>query len=150
MYRIGGRLVGLIVVAGDMSKGALPTLVALLLWGRPEALAAWFGVVAGHVWPIHRPTGGGKGVASAGGGAIVLDPLAGVICAGIFVATVSLSRMAAVGSLTIAVAYPVAAALLGWPLGELLAALAVMCVMTLRHHTNIVRLWRGKESKLWA
>ena len=150
IYRLGGRVAGLVVMLGDMAKGAAPTAAALLLWDRPEAIAAWIGAVAGHVWPVTMRFRGGKGMASAGGGGIVLDPLAGLICTVLFFSVVRLSRMAALGSLSVAVSYPLLVAIFGWPLAEVAAAVLVMGVMAMRHHGNIVRLWRGTERKLDA
>ncbi len=150
MYRIGGRLAGLAVVVGDMSKGAGPTLAALLLWGRPAALAAWLGAVAGHVWPVLPRLSGGKGVATISGGAIVLDPLAAALCSAVFAAVVRLSKVAALGSLTIAAVYPTIAAVTGWPISEILVALAVMAVTVVRHRSNIARLLRGTELEVRA
>ena len=148
IYRIGGRLAGVAVALGDMAKGAVPVGAALLLWDRPEALAAWIGAVAGHVWPALRRFRGGKGMATAGGGGIVLDPIIGAICVGVFFAMVRLTRVAALGSLSVGVAYPVLVLVLGWPGPEVIVAAVVMGVMAMRHHGNIVRLWRGTERKL--
>ena len=150
IYRLGGRLAGMAVVLGDMAKGAAPTLAALLVWDRPEALAAWCGVVLGHVFPLPDPRRGGKGMAAGGGGGLVLDPLAGVICAALFVAVVRLRRLASLGSLSVGVSYPLLVAVRGWPWPEAAVALAVMGLMAFRHHRNIVRLWRGTEPELWA
>ena len=148
VYRIGGRLAGVVVALGDMAKGAAPAGAALLLWDRPEAMAAWIGAVAGHVWPILRRFRGGKGMATAGGGGIVLDPIIGLICTVLFFTVVPLTRVAALGSLSVAVAYPLLALVLGWPAPEVVVAVVVMGVMAMRHHGNIVRLWRGTERRL--
>ena len=148
IYRLGGRLAGVAVALGDMAKGALPVGAALLLWDRPEAMAAWIGAVAGHVWPVLRKFRGGKGMATAGGGGIVLDPLIGVICTVLFFAMVRLTRVAALGSLSVGVTYPVLALVLGWPAAEVIVAAVVMGVMAMRHHGNIVRLVRGTERRL--
>ena len=150
IYRLGGRLAGLAVALGDMAKGAAPTLAALALWDRPEALAAWCGVVTGHIWPVLPGLRGGKGVATGGGGGLVLDPLVGLACAAVFVAVVSLRRMASLGSLSVAVSYPVLALINGWPWPEVVVSIVVMGIMAWRHHSNIVRLWRGTEPKLWS
>ena len=150
IYRIGGRLAGIVVAFGDMAKGAAPTAAALLLWDRPEAMAAWIGAVAGHVWPVLRRFRGGKGMATAGGGGLVLDPVVGLICTGVFFGVARLSRVAALGSLSVAVSYPALAAAFGWPWREVAVAIVVMGVMAMRHHGNIVRLWRGTERRLTA
>ncbi len=148
IYRLGGRLAGVAVALGDMAKGALPVGVALLLWDRPEAMAAWIGAVAGHVWPAVRRFRGGKGMATAGGGGIVLDPLIGVICTVLFFVMVRITRVAALGSLSVGVTYPVLALVFGWPATEVIVAAVVMGVMAMRHHGNIVRLVRGTERRL--
>lgn len=148
IYRLGGRLAGVAVAVGDMAKGAAPVGAALLLWDRPEALAAWIGAVAGHVWPVLRKFRGGKGMATVGGGGIVLDPLMGLICTILFFSMVRITRVAALGSLSVAVTYPVLALVFGWPAPEVIVAAIVMGVMAMRHHGNIVRLVRGTERKL--
>ena len=148
IYRLGGRLAGVVVALGDMAKGAAPVGAALLLWDRPEAMAAWIGAVAGHVWPAYRRFRGGKGMATAGGGGIVLDPIIGLICVVLFFGMVRLTRVAALGSLSVGVSYPVLALVLGWPGPEVVVAVVVMGVMAMRHHGNIVRLLRGTERKL--
>ena len=150
IYRLGGRLAGVAVALGDMAKGAAPVGAALLLWDRPEAMAAWIGAVAGHVWPALRRFRGGKGMATAGGGGIVLDPVIGLICVVVFFGMVRLTRVAALGSLSVGVAYPVLALVLGWPGPEVIVAAVVMGVMAMRHHGNIVRLVRGTERRLKA
>ncbi len=148
IYRLGGRLAGVAVALGDMAKGALPVGATLLLWDRPEAMAAWIGAVAGHVWPAIRRFRGGKGMATAGGGGIVLDPILGLICVVVFFGMVRLTRVAALGSLSVGVAYPVLALVSGWPAAEVIVAAVVMGVMAMRHHGNIVRLLRGTERRL--
>ena len=148
IYRLGGRFAGVVVAVGDMAKCALPVGVGLLLWDRPEAMAAWIGAVAGHVWPVLRRFRGGKGMATAGGGGLVLDPVIGLICVVLFFGMVRLTRVAALGSLSVGVAYPVLALVLGWPAAEVIVAAVVMGVMAMRHHGNIVRLWHGTERRL--
>ena len=74
VYRLVGRKAGVIVGVIDMLKGAIPAGFALLVAGRPEAHAVWVAAVAGHVWPATRGFRGGKGVATAGGAGLVINP----------------------------------------------------------------------------
>ena len=78
----------------------------------------------------------------------MLDPLVGLVCAAVFVLVVRLRRLASLGSLSVAVSYPLLVAVRGWPWHEVVVAVAVMGLMALRHHGNIVRLWRGTEPRL--
>ena len=104
MYRIGGLKAASVVGIVDTAKGALPALAALALWGRNEALAAWLGATAGHVWPVLGllpgldKLRGGKGVATAGGGALVLQPLLASISLMVFVSVLLWRRVAALAS----------------------------------------------------
>jgi acyl phosphate:glycerol-3-phosphate acyltransferase len=142
VYRLGGRRAGVIVGVVDMAKGAVPVGVALLIADRPEAHAVWVAAVVGHVWPATRGLRGGKGVATAGGGGLVINPLVGLACAGVFLVTVKAARIAALGSLGIAFAYPLIAALTGAPGWEVAVSAGVAAILVIRHQSNIrTLLW---------
>ena len=147
VYRLGGRKAGAMVFAIDALKGALPALLALVVAGRPEAHAVWLAAVAGHVWPLTRGFRGGKGVATAGGAGLVISPLIGLACAALFLVTVRIARVAALGSLSIAISYPIIGAffLPGW---EVAASSAVAAILVIRHQSNIRRLIRGEENSI--
>ena len=146
VWRVAGRRAGALVAVIDVAKGALPTLFALGVADRPTGYAVWVAAVVGHVWPITRRLRGGKGVATAGGGGLVLNPLVGVACIVMFVAVVRLVRIAALGSLGIAVGYPTLLALSGQPGWEVATASGVAVILFVRHQSNIRRLIRGEES----
>lgn len=148
VYRLGGRKAGVIVLLVDGLKGAVPAAIALLVAGRPEAHAVWIAAVAGHVWPITRRFRGGKGVATAGGAGLVISPLVGLACAGVFLVTVRIGRVAALGSLGIALTYPVIAAAVGFPGWEVAMASVVAGILVVRHRSNIRRLLRGEEHRV--
>lgn len=148
VYRLGGRKAGVMVFAIDALKGAIPAGVALLVAGRPEAHAVWLAAVAGHVWPVTRGFRGGKGVATAGGAGLVISPVIGLACAAVFVLTVKVARVAALGSLGIAISYPVIAAIARFPAWEIAASSAVALVLVVRHQSNIRRLIRGEENSI--
>lgn len=151
MYRIGGLKAGSAVAIVDTAKGALPTLVALVLWGRNEALAAWLGATVGHVWPVLGllpglgKLRGGKGVATAGGGALVLEALLASISLAVFVAVLFWRRVAALASLGALAAYLVLIIVLGSPLWDAAVAAAVAVIVVWRHRPNIARMRRGAE-----
>ncbi len=155
VYRIAGRWPGLIVLLADMAKGAIPTFLALHIFDRPEALAAWLGAVVGHIWPLGPRLfrRGGKGAATCGGGAMVLDPFTGLICLAAFGIVVRVTKKAAIGTLMIAVLYPTLVAALiplwpDWTWQGVVVAMLVMALVVLRHHSNISRLWKGTELKV--
>jgi len=147
VYRLGGRRAGIIVGVIDMLKGAVPVGVALIIAGRPEAHAIWVAAVAGHVWPVTRRLRGGKGVATAGGGGIVIGPLIGISCGLLFLAVVKFGRVAAIGSLSIAIAFPVVSAIAGRPAWEVVVSAAVAGILVVRHQSNIRRMLVGHEAE---
>ena len=147
IYRIGGRRAGIIVGLIDMLKGAVPVAIALLVAGRPEAHAVWIAAVAGHVWPVTRRLRGGKGVATAGGGGIVVGPLIGISCALLFLAVVKFGRVAALGSLSIAIAFPVVSAIAGRPAWEVAVSASVAGILVVRHQSNIRRMIVGDDTQ---
>ena len=145
VYRTAGRWAGLAVFLADAGKGAGAATLGLLVGGRPLGLACWAAATLGHVLPVTRRFRGGKGVATAGGGSLVLFP---VVAAGTFVLFGLMARItgkASLGSITIAVALPVAVAGTGRGLGEVLVAVGICALVLVRHVANIRRLVAGEE-----
>ena len=158
VYRTLGRGIGLATLALDMAKGALPvwlisrSAVGAAFPGGPEwcAIAVGAAAVIGHVWTFLARFRGGKGVATAAGVVLALDPPAMGVCLVVFVVAVALSRYISVGSILAAAAFPVVVALQS-PRGirQPLFALGVVLASVLiwRHRENLARLRRGEERK---
>ena len=148
VYRTSGRRAGATVLVGDLLKGAIPAVVGWLVGGRPLGAAAWVAAVLGHVYPATRRFRGGKGVATAGGGVIVLFPVAAVLALPVFVAVIKRWRQASLGSLSMAVLVPLLVAVLGRPGWEVAVAAGVAGVLILRHAGNMRRLLQGAEHRV--
>ncbi|HSL56226.1 MAG TPA: glycerol-3-phosphate 1-O-acyltransferase PlsY [Acidimicrobiales bacterium] len=145
VYRVAGRRAGVVVLVGDVVKGALPAAVGLAVGGRAWGVAAGAAAVLGHIAPVTRRLRGGKGVATAGGMSLVLWPVPALALVGVFAVVSQVSRAASLGSLAMAVGLPVGVALVGRPGWEVAAAAAMAVVVVARHHANIRRLLRGDE-----
>lgn len=143
--RVAGWKAGLVVFLGDLCKGMAPTALGWAVAGRGAGLACWVAAVLGHVFPVTRRFRGGKGVATAGGGALVLFPVVAVVLVAAFAVVVKAARMASLGSLVIAVGLPVGVALAGRPGREVAVAAVVSAVVVVRHAGNIGRLLRREE-----
>ena len=158
MYRVAGRGPGALVLLGDLVKGLAPTLVALLVAGRPVAMGCALAAVIGHIAPVTRwlrggkKSKGGKGVATYGGGSLVMWPFAALGAVIVFVGVTKLSGRPSVGSIVAVPLIPVGVGIeaalghTGWWESVLLAALAMVIVFL--HRGNIVRLVRGEEARL--
>lgn len=144
--RVGGVRAGAAVLLGDAGKGALAAGLGYVVDGRTLAWLAGAAAVAGHLWPVTRGLRGGKGVATAGGVAIVCAPLAAVPLGVLFAVLVKLTGKAAIGSIALAVLLPVAVAALGQSGLEVGVAAAVSLVVVVRHRGNIARLIDGSEA----
>ncbi len=147
-----GRRAGTLVFVLDALKGALAAAwPALPLLHAPEArLLGLIGVIAavlGHSFSIFTKFKGGKGVATAAGGLVVLMPVSCLIGGAVWILTFALTRYVSLGSVLAAVAVPTASWLRGNPLPFNLVATAIGLFVIVRHRENIKRLLAGTETK---
>lgn len=145
VYRLAGWRAGVLVLLVDVGKGAAATLLGLAVDGRSLALAAGVASVLGHVAPATRGLKGGKGVATAGGVALVLWPVVALALVVVFAVVVGTSRIASVGSLVMAAGLPIGVVIGEFGFGEVAGATAIALLVVVRHHENITRLIRGEE-----
>jgi glycerol-3-phosphate acyltransferase PlsY len=151
-----GRKWALVVVAGDLLKGALPVLLARWVTGgdattevlcaAAAVLGAWRSVFLGFA-------AGGRGVGTGVGTMLVIQPLAVVLAAPVFFGVILLTRYVSLGSLLGSAAMFPAMLLLwavaqGWVPPQYLAWAAVGPVLIwIAHADNIDRLLHGRERK---
>ena len=147
-YRTMGRSAGVLVLVGDVVKGAAAAGVGLATGSRGVAVACGLAAVVGHVLPVTRRLRGGKGVATAAGMTMVLLPLPALFLATGWAVLAKATRTASVASIAVVVALPIAAALAARPLGEVAAFAACSVLVVARHRDNIDRLMHGEERPL--
>ncbi len=143
--RVMGTKWGVVVFVLDGLKGAIPAAAGLLLDERAAAYGMLVAAVLGHMFPITRRFRGGKGVATMGGGALVLHPIVSVALLALWVIVRKLSGKASVASLAIMVGLPVGVAVKGSPGWEVAALVACNALVLVRHVDNIKRLLAGRE-----
>jgi glycerol-3-phosphate acyltransferase PlsY len=143
----------IVAAALDMSKGFVPTFVALrLLPGRPFAVVL-VGIAAmiGHTLPIFLNFKGGKAVATSCGVLLAIFPLLVPFGIAAWAIAFLITRISSVGSLTAAAAVLVTATvfyLIGqMPLAYALFVWAMGAFVIYMHRTNIQRLLAGTESR---
>jgi glycerol-3-phosphate acyltransferase PlsY len=150
VLRAHGKKLGLAVAALDIAKGALAVFLVRQVTADPRyAAAAAFAAILGHVFPIFYGFRGGKGVATAVGAFGVLAPLPTLVCVGVFVAVVAVSRYVSLGSVVAMVLLPpVAGLLFHAPKAVVLAGAATAALILLKHRENLRRLALGEERRL--
>ncbi|MFG0771467.1 glycerol-3-phosphate 1-O-acyltransferase PlsY [Vibrio plantisponsor] len=147
VLRIGGKKAAAAVLLCDMLKGTIPVWAGYFLKIDPLIL----GLVAiaaclGHMYPIFFHFKGGKGAATALGAIapIGLDLTTMIMATWLFVAVIfRYSSLAAIVTVLLAPLYT-------WlvkPQYTLPVAM-LCCLIILRHHQNIKRLFAGTEPKV--
>ena len=113
----------------------------------------WLGLIAiaacvGHIWPVFFGFKGGKGVATAFGAIAPIGwDLTGVM-AGTWLLTILLSGYSSLGAIVSALIAPF---YVWWFKPQFTFPVSMLsCLILLRHHDNIQRLWRRQETKIWT
>ena len=158
--RVLGSGPGNLVFFLDALKGALATGWPLLVCSfegaacscdREQitgmAVAGLIGALLGHSFSCFTKFRGGKGVATASGGLLVLMPIALLIGAAVWAITFYATRYVSLASILAAVALPIAAFFLKVPPLLLGLTILIALLVVVRHRSNIQRLMAGTESK---
>lgn len=156
-YRVAGRRAGATVLIGDLLKGAIAAFFGLAIGGlidpggqgaRTLGYACALAAVLGHCYPAFRLQRGGRGVASAGGALIVLEPIVLLVSFTCWALVARVTRAASLASIGLALGIPATLVVLRRPTEELAFVLAMAAIVLIRHAPNIVRLMRGEERTL--
>lgn len=150
--RVLGSKAGNTVFALDALKGAVAAGWPLLpFFTVPDTmivgLVGVISAVLGHSFSMFTKFKGGKGVATAAGGLVVLIPIACLIGGLVWAITFFVTRYVSLGSVLAAVAVPAASWLLHNPLPLNWVATALGLFVIIRHRENIKRLLNGTETK---
>ena len=157
VVRVCGWRAGLSVLLLDILKGAFAVWVALLL--TPDNVSVevtdWMLIVAamaavlGHSYSPYIGFKGGKGVATAAGGLLLITPEAWVVMLVTFLLLVGIWRMVSLGSIALSIEFPLLCVLL-YPDRTPVVIMAFLAgaLVFWRHKSNLGRIIRGEESKL--
>jgi acyl phosphate:glycerol-3-phosphate acyltransferase len=148
-----GLVPALIVVAGDIGKGAIPVLIGHLVFDSSwAATLGGVGAVIGHTWPVFAGFRGGRGVATSFGAFLAMAPLAAIAAIIAGLAILGITRYVSLMSM-IGVALGLAVMVLFVYLGRLspeylVFGVVVTASVELNHLSNLRRLLSGTEPKL--
>lgn len=164
--RTAGRGAGVLALLLDVAKGYAVIAIARWIVLRPEwpfdagvaawqsrefwiALAGLIGVLA-HMFPVWLRFHGGKGVATAAGVILALDPRVFAAVMIIFAIVVLVSRMVSLGSILAAASIPLLFRFVAHdaPFWRIVMSIGIALAVIVKHHSNIARLVQGSERKL--
>jgi glycerol-3-phosphate acyltransferase PlsY len=157
--RLMGKKLGILTLIGDVLKAVIPMLAVHWYYLRsgmavsPQevdfAVSLCGGAAfLGHIFPIYLKFKGGKGVATALGVFVVLEPLAALISLFIFIAVVYFTGFVALGSLLVAALLTLWIWLLGGTPNHVLLAFLIGVLIWIKHADNIKRLMAGTEKSM--
>ena len=153
--RFGGRWLGLCVFVLDVLKGWIPVAViapaVVSADGSRGVLQVVYGAAAvfGHCFPVYLRFRGGKGVATACGALVGLDPIVFLIGGAAWCVFLGLFRYTSLASMAMGATF----AAVAWVRSEVghrevfLGALLLALLIVVRHRSNIGRMLAGTEPK---
>ncbi len=154
VLRSGRKSAAVLTLAGDGGKGWLAVMLAQYYDHGAGTLAHWviptvaLAVVLGHMYPVFHRFQGGKGVATAAGALLGLDPWLGL---GTLATWIAMAVFFRISSLAAVVAAVFAPAYAWWlfgltPVFPAVGAIALLLIW--RHRENLLRLARGEEKRI--
>ena len=149
VLRSGNKKAALLTLIGDALKGWLAVFVAqrMGLGDNVIGLVA-LAVFLGHLYPIFLKFKGGKGVATAAGVLIALDPWLGLAVLGTWLAVAYISRYSSLAAVLAAAVAPLFAALMHGASNLVVIVGIIGMALIGKHWQNIQRLLAGQESKI--
>ncbi len=161
VMRVLGKKYGFITFFGDFFKVALPVIAVqyIIFSGKDYAallgLYTGFGAVMGHCHPFWLHFKGGKGIASMSAVMAAFDPWIIPVGLPLFFIVVFTTRYVSVGSLTVAVLFPLWVTFRSYFLDPnpyfihmLIVSLLYTASAFYMHKSNIRRLADGTENKV--
>jgi glycerol-3-phosphate acyltransferase PlsY len=154
VLRSGNKAAALLTLIGDAAKGWFAVWLAAGWVHEPITLACvTLAVFLGHLFPLFLGFKGGKGVATAFGVLLAIQPIMALLTAIAWIAAVVIFRFSSLAAIVSAVLAPVIYVVAGqyiWQatLPMSLAISAMGALLLYRHRANITRLLQGTEPRV--
>ena len=167
VIRTAGKVPGVIALLLDLAKGYAAVEMARWIVSGPDwpfaapsssplhsrelwiALAGLIAVL-GHMFPVWLRFHGGKGVASATGVFLALDPRVVVAGAIVFLIVILVTRFVSLASILAAASVPLFFRFLvpDSPFWRIMISIVIAIIVITKHHSNIARLTQGTERRM--
>jgi len=153
VLRSGNKIAAILTLLLDALKGFVPVFLVGVFgtrFGLGEGTVALVGLAAflGHLWPVFFRFQGGKGVATAAGVLLGINPWLGLATLATWLIIAAFFRYSSLAAIVAAVFAPFYQLLI-WGGGAAALTIGVMGLLLIwRHSANISKLLAGTESKL--
>ncbi len=153
VLRSGHKGAAALTLLFDALKGVVPVGLVRYgvgAWGLDPDVVPLAGLAAfvGHLWPVFFQFKGGKGVATAAGVLIALNPWLGLATLLTWLSVAFCFRYSSLAALAAAALAPCYQMIFGGRGVTELVVLTMGLLLIWRHRANIRKLWQGTESKL--
>lgn len=157
-FRVLGKKAGSIVLVMDMLKGFLAAYLVNFTAINPTIspyqyvnIQLLFGLLAvvGHLFPLFAQFKGGKGIATLFGMIVCIDYKPALLCMGIFLFILLVTRYVSLGSILAAISFPFLMVYVFKEDVPLFIAFGITAALmvVLTHQKNIRKLVNGTENK---
>jgi len=155
VYRVAGKLPGLLTLVIDIAKGVLVvTLIADFFYTYlPDVDYTFYKtflgliVILGHIYSVFLKFKGGKGVATTIGVTAAIAPLILLASLAVWLIVFIPTNYVSLGSLAFGLSLPISALLLDQPFYVVIFCVILCVINTYKHKDNIKRLLKREENK---
>jgi len=148
VLREGGKFLGITTLILDLLKGFIPVFLAKFLFsGQDLIFIAWLAAAVGHIFSVFLLFNGGKGVATTLGGALGVDYRFFLVFILVYILIFLVTKLSSLSSLVASISFIFMHYFI-FGSNNIIYTLALVCLIFIRHFSNIKRLIQGSEKKV--
>lgn len=149
VLRYAGKKAAILTLLGDMLKGFVPVAIGHALglgweWLVLVGIAAFLG----HLYPVYYGFRGGKGVATAFGVFLGLNPIIGIVVLLTWMISALIFNISSLSALIATLLAPVYFYIVTSSIPLFFGLLFITLMIYWRHRTNIIEIIDGTEDKI--
>ena len=149
VLRYAGKKAAILTLLGDMLKGLVPVAIGHALglgweWLVLVGIAAFLG----HLYPVYYGFRGGKGVATAFGVFLGLNPIIGIVVLLTWMISALIFNISSLSALIATLLAPVYFYIVTGSIPLFFGLLFITLMIYWRHRTNIIEIIDGTEDKI--
>lgn len=148
VLRICGYKIALVALILDLTKGLIAVFIVSYFFSYDLTLVCAIFAILGHCYPFLLNFKGGKGVATAAGMILILNPKLFLMLAIIMFLLLYLFKTVSIASILTAAIFPIISIVLKLENNFILFAFFISFFIIYKHRQNIQRIIDGTENKI--